>query len=78
MSTDEINALIARIGADPALREALLNAPSLQAAYAIAADHGIDLRDLDVIDELSDSMLEKVAGGSTDIHNSTMGCAIGC
>ena len=78
MSTDEINALIARIGADPALREALLNAPSLQAAYAIAADHGIDLSDLDVIDELSDSMLEKVAGGATDIQNSTWGCAIDC
>ncbi|CAB4955660.1 MAG: Nif11-like leader peptide family natural product precursor [Actinobacteria bacterium] len=78
MPTDEINTLITRIGADPALREALLKAPSLEAAYAIAADHGIALRDLDDIDELSDSMLETVAGGSTEIHNSTMGCAIGC
>ena len=82
MPTDEINTLITRIGADPALREALLKAPSLEAAYAIAADHGIALRDLDDIDdidELSDSRLETVAGGSTDINNnSTDACHFGC
>ncbi|MCX6433781.1 MAG: Nif11-like leader peptide family RiPP precursor [Actinobacteria bacterium] len=67
MSQDQLDALIARLASDPAFAAALGAATTPEDAQRIAAEHGFDVTpsELDAVsvDELSDAVLEGVAGG---------------
>jgi predicted ribosomally synthesized peptide with nif11-like leader len=81
MTSEAVNAFIERVGSDPAFRDQLAAAPTLEERLQIAnaADFAIDAADLQAIrltlqvEELSDEDLDAVAGGYNVVSSMIQG-----
>ncbi len=73
-----VQALLAKYQSDPTFKAAFDAAASVEAAVRVAEQHGIDVsrEDLQAMgpasDDVSDALLEKVAGGSVKTVNLTI------
>ncbi len=80
ISEEQLTALLAKLKDDAGLREKLKGAPDLDAAVAMAQEAGFDVSKADWLRyqskeplELSDEVLEGVAGGLTNLTVNVLG-----